>query len=130
MTTNSQSKVPLLNGQSSYSMNNPTVNVSDFTTFPGPRYKKLGSYSGEEFRDNILIPRIRKYGRDLVVNLDGVMGYGSSFLEETFGGAIRAGIDPDVVLNVAENVICNDEPELKTEIISYVKDQMEKLQSE
>lgn len=73
-----------------------TIKVLDFTEYPGPRYKRLGEGSGEEFRDHIFIPAMKEHG-SLVVDLDGTRGFGSSFLEEAFGGAVRLGIkmDPD-----------------------------------
>ena len=69
------------------------INVAkEFTETPGARYKTQGAYSGEEFRDNILYPKFIesiKNNEKLVVNLDGGYGYGSSFLEEAFGGLVR-----------------------------------------
>ena len=69
------------------------INVAkDFTETPGARYKTQGAFSGEEFRDNILYPKFIdsiKNNDKLTVNLDGGYGYGSSFLEEAFGGLVR-----------------------------------------
>lgn len=66
--------------------------VKEYTDKPGARYESQGSNSGEKFRDTILYPKfleaIAKNER-LIVNLDGGYGYGSSFLEETFGGLVR-----------------------------------------
>ena len=65
------------------------VNVAkQFTKLPGLRYKHLGRYSGEEFRQRFLIEPLRQ-GKTVIVELDGVRGYGSSFLEEAFGGTVR-----------------------------------------
>lgn len=66
--------------------------VKEFTDTPGARYKTQGSYSGEEFRDTILYPKFKeslKNNESLTVILDGGYGYGSSFLEESFGGLVR-----------------------------------------
>ena len=66
--------------------------VKDFTDTPGARYKSQGSFSGEEFRDDTLYPKFiesLKENKVLTVNLDGGYGYGSSFLEESFGGLVR-----------------------------------------
>ena len=69
------------------------INVAkDFTETPGARYKTQGAFSGEEFRDNILYPKFIESinnGEKLIVDLDGGYGYGSSFLEEAFGGLVR-----------------------------------------
>lgn len=66
--------------------------VKEYTDKPGARYENQGSNSGEKFRDTILYPKFLKSiekGETLTVNLDGGYGYGSSFLEETFGGLVR-----------------------------------------
>ena len=71
---------------------NINILVKDFTDTPGARYKSQGSFSGEEFRDDILYPKFiesLKENKVLTVNLDGGYGYGSSFLEESFGGLVR-----------------------------------------
>lgn len=60
-----------------------------FTRFPGPRYDKQGPHSGEEFRENVLIPMLTASEEDIVLELDGTNGYGSSFLDESFGGLMR-----------------------------------------
>ncbi len=72
------------------------VNVAkQFTKLPGARYKHLGPFSGEEFRERFLLEPLRQ-GKTVIVELDGVRGYGSSFLEEAFGGTVRAlGLDVD-----------------------------------
>ena len=39
-----------------------TINIAnDFSVFPGGRYRSDGEFSGEEFRDNILITALQKY---------------------------------------------------------------------
>ncbi len=91
-----------------------TIYIKDFSKFPGPRFSELGDFSGEDFRDNHLIPALEK--DDVEVNLDGVFGYGSSFLEEAFGGLVRKKVDTRRVLNLKENLVCNDKS-----IISEVK---------
>ncbi|HCZ9539444.1 STAS-like domain-containing protein [Vibrio parahaemolyticus] len=96
--------------------------VKDFTKFPGARYRNLGPSSGEEYRDDILLPAIHTHGSDLVVDLDGVFGYGSSFLEEIFGGCIRKGVSPDVMNSIVDNIISKDDEDLVDEIREYVKD--------
>ena len=65
------------------------INIStEFTKYPGPRFERLGSFSGEKFRDEVLVPALQEHD-EVVVHLDGTMGYGSSFLEEAFGGTVR-----------------------------------------
>lgn len=66
--------------------------AKDYSRYPGPRYAEDGPFSGEEFRDKLLVPALKKAeqeGEKIVVNLDGARGYTASFLEEAFGGLIR-----------------------------------------
>ena len=70
-------------------MNEKTIKIaSDFSKFPGGRYRSDGSYSGEAFREDILLPAISS-NEVVQIILDDVKGYGSSFLEEAFGGLVR-----------------------------------------
>jgi hypothetical protein len=59
--------------------------AENFTPYPGPRFKDIGDFSGEEFRDNIL----EKYFQSnltIILNVDGVLlSFGPSFLSEAFG---------------------------------------------
>lgn len=67
---------------------NKTISVAnDFSVYPAGRTPKDGEYNGECFRK--LIKRHINEGTHLTVKLDGTRGYGSSFLEEAFGGLIR-----------------------------------------
>ena len=68
--------------------------ASEFSVYPGGRTPDDGPYSGEEFRDNFLIPYL-KDGKHVCVSLDGTRGYGSSFLEEAFGGLVRRGFSQE-----------------------------------
>ncbi|AYP29020.1 hypothetical protein AS1_40 [Marinobacter phage AS1] len=98
-----------------------TIRVKDFTEFPGPRYAKLGPYSGEEFRQKVLEPAIKEAGTDLEIDLDGTFGYGSSFLEEAFGGLVRLRVITDAQAKVISQHIKSDEdPSLAEEVKSYL----------
>ena len=60
--------------------------VEEFTDSPGGRFRKQGDYSGQQFREEMLIPALDDEQTDLVVvNLDGALGLPSSFLDEAFG---------------------------------------------
>ena len=59
-----------------------------FSDVPAGRYKTDGPNSGERFRNDFLVPALHA-GNKVEVILDGSEGYGSSFLEEAFGGLIR-----------------------------------------
>lgn len=68
------------------------VKTADFSTDPGPRYISQGPDSGEKFRIEVLEPAFQRaidQETSLHVDLDGVRGYGTSFLEEAFGGLVR-----------------------------------------
>lgn len=71
-------------------MNKVMISIAKhYTDTPGGRNRSDGPYSGERFREDILAPALRQGEVD--VDLDGVLGFGSSFLEEAFGGLIRDG---------------------------------------
>lgn len=66
-----------------------TVNIArDFSKNPAGRFRTDGPYSGQEFRERFLLPAL-KSDSEVEVELDGVLGLGSSFLEEAFGGLVR-----------------------------------------
>lgn len=60
----------------------------DFSRSPSGRYLSDGPNSGERFRDDFLYPSLME--GDVVVELDGVLTLGSSFLDEAFGGLVRS----------------------------------------
>ena len=62
--------------------------VENFSRTPAGRYLTDGPRSGEAFRRDHLVPALQRSDQ-VVVYLDGVEGYGSSFLEEAFGGLVR-----------------------------------------
>ncbi len=101
----------------------------DFSRTPGPRYIKEGEFSGELFRTEILFPAFKrafKENRKVLVNLDGTAGYGTSFLEEVFGGLIREDkLHFDPIVQHLE-LISNEEEYLKADIIHYLTDAEEK----
>ena len=70
----------------------------DFTTTPIGRYREDGNLSGEVFREDYLIPALNDTTfSKVVVDLAGAEGYGSSFLEEVFGGLIRKGFSKETL---------------------------------
>lgn len=60
---------------------------SDFSRFPAGRFYEDGPFSGQRFREELLVPALMK--GHVEVEFDGALGYGSSFLEEAFGGLLR-----------------------------------------
>lgn len=64
------------------------VIATDFTTTPGARYRKDGDFSGEQFLEEILLVKFDKAVSGnyiLLIDLDKVWGYPSSFVSGSFG---------------------------------------------
>ena len=97
---------------------------SDFSKAPGPRYAAEGKHSGQEFREQILYPKVLdalKSGVTLTIELDGTFGYGTSFLEEAFGGLIRENNLALGDLSSRLEFVSMEEPDLITEIMAYMQ---------
>ena len=100
--------------------------AKEFTEFPGPRYKRQGDGSGQEFLEKFLVPAFneaKKANKRVIIKLDGVRyGYPTSFLEEAFGGLARKfrkfGIEEVQKILDFESVT---EPMLVTEIRHYIE---------
>ena len=70
-------------------MNKVTISIADnFSAYPAGRYPEDGEYNGTTFRKAVLIPALMDDAR-VEVTFDDVAGFGSSFLDEAFGGLIR-----------------------------------------
>ena len=66
-----------------------TITIAeDFSKFPAGRFREDGKWSGAAFRDDLLVAALQDAEKVEVV-FDGVAGFGSSFLEEAFGGLVR-----------------------------------------
>lgn len=60
-----------------------------FTQYPYGVKRSDGPFSGEVFREDILLPTLDQLNIKVVVNLDGTYGYSSSWLKEAFGPLTR-----------------------------------------
>lgn len=90
-----------------------------FTSYPVGRTRSDGRYSGEAFRDDHLVPALKAGA--VTVLMDGAKGYGSSFLEEAFGGLVyRRGFEPGQLRE--RLVIRTKHSLLSAEIWSYIKE--------
>lgn len=84
--------------------------------YQGPRFKDLGPNSGEAFREEILIPFLKELD---IAHPSGVVDFGNtkvfspSFLEESFGGAIRKGFGKEIESLKFENIPVEWENALK-----------------
>lgn len=95
------------------------INIAkDFTRYPGGRFYSDGPYSGEEFRTELLLP-VLESGDECLIVFDGARGYGSSFLEEAFGGLVRAGYKASLILSKF-NFKSESDPSLIDEIKDYL----------
>ena len=83
--------------------------AEDFSPFPAGRTDADGPYNGTKFREKFLFPALQE-GKHVIVIFDGVEGWGSSFLEEAFGGLLRRGIGKAILDTNLE--IVADEPGL------------------
>nr|VFJ90739.1 MAG: protein of unknown function (DUF4325) [Candidatus Kentron sp. LFY] len=93
--------------------------AKDFSRYPAGRVVTDGPYSGQGFREGFLVPAMEA-GEKFTIDLDGTRGYGSSFLEEAFGGLVRAGYSSKTILSLL-TFQTNDES-LIIEIREYIKD--------
>jgi hypothetical protein len=102
------------------------LRVTQYTRTPGGRYPSDGPFPGSVFLSDYLEPAFLQAvnsGCSLIVDLDGVASYASSFLDEAFGGlASRYGS-----ARVKETVRIRsvDEPYLEEDIWIYVDEASE-----
>lgn len=103
------------------------ISVSkDFSRTPGGRYREDGPFSGVEFREDFVEPSLKQAileRHKLAIDLDGVSGYATSFLEETFGGLVRSLKQP-----VRQHLeIITKLPLRMREVEEYIRDEENKL---
>ena len=79
----------------------------DFSPIPTGRTRADGPFCGECFRDDYLMPALAD-NDCVIVDLAGVEGLGSSFLEEVFGGLVRNGRYSPLELQSKLKVITTD----------------------
>lgn len=97
-----------------------------FSPWAGGRYPSDSEYSGERFRNEYLIPNLVDSSvTKVIVSLIGTIGLGSSFKEELFGGAVRAGITKDILKTKLQ--IESKYPTDEIEIWKYIEDAHKEL---
>jgi hypothetical protein len=106
-------------------MDRITIKICDFSKTPGSRYRDEGkkAHSGQEFREDILEPKFREAMErqsKILVDLDGTIGYGTSWLEEVFGGLART-FGYQKVLDMID-FKSEEEDYLIEDIKEYIKD--------
>ena len=98
--------------------------ATQFSRTPSARIESEGKYPGVKLRE-IIAPMIREcIGKceDFIVDLDGTAGYGTSFLEEVFGGLIRVEHIDYSSLKRYLKFKSDEEEELVDECWSYIED--------
>jgi ERCC4-type nuclease len=98
------------------------MNISiakEFSDVPSGRYYADGEWTGEKFRTEYLAPKLKKADRQhpVIVNINDTEGYGSSFLEEAFGGLVRKENFSQDELNKILKIEANDTYRIYKEII-------------
>jgi len=105
----------------------------EFAAAPGARYRTESKHSGEEFRQDLLVKRIRdaiSAREKLVIILDGTAGYGVGFLEESFGGLIREEGFTRADLEPVLEFVSEEEPQLIDEIKRYMFEAVSRISSQ
>ncbi len=91
------------------------INIArDFSKFPGQ-----GFNTAARFRDDILVPALQRYAY-VTVELDGTMGFSSSFLKEVFGGLITHHDFTAEQLERQLNIVSKTDYSLAIETWSYI----------
>lgn len=94
--------------------------AEQFSPRPYGRYPEHGPDNGTRFRTDFLEPALRA-GQSILIDLDGARGLGPSFLEEAFGGLVRAGFTPDRLRSLI-SIKSDNDPSYIAEIWAYVED--------
>jgi len=81
--------------------------ATEFTDTPVGRFPEDGPHSGQRFREEFLRPLLNDE-TEVTVDIDGLEGCGSSFLEEAFGGLVRKGYFTAAQLKKKLHVLSKD----------------------
>lgn len=97
------------------------INVAtQFSKFPAGRFPQDGDFNGQRFRQAFLEPHFRSGIKGtLEIDFTGVYGWGSSFLEEAFGGLVRTLGIPGAQVWEQIKIVSADES-LEPEVQEYV----------
>jgi len=103
-------------------MSEQRIEVSkQFSRFPAGRYYSDGPFSGQRFREEILVPALRaEADGKIYVILDGLMGYGSSFLEEAFGGLVRVHGFTAKELEKRIEIVCESDKSIIADVREHI----------
>lgn len=96
--------------------------ASEFSPITGGRTSAEGDFSGELFRDEVLVPKYREYldkGECLKIVFDNCYGIGVAFLEEAFGGLVGKCRYTNVLEQI--DLIANDDETILVNVPKYIK---------
>ena len=96
-----------------------TINIArDFSKFPAGRVAADGPDNAQRFRQEMLLPFLNLPIK-IFIEVDGTLGYASSFIEEAFSGlAKEAGITQNDLVNKIKIVASN--PILASNFYHYI----------
>jgi STAS-like domain of unknown function (DUF4325) len=95
--------------------------AEDFSLVPLGRFPADSDACGQNFREKFLLPALNDT-ESIAVDLDRTEGYGSSFLEEAFGGLVRKHQFEATDLLKRFSFTSLDDPTLTDEIVGYIND--------
>lgn len=103
---------------------NTIIIATDFSMYPAGRTREDGDRSGELFRDEFLVPLLKKHGC-VILDLDGTIGYASNWLHEVFSGLDKkTGISaPELVKQIG--LVSTEDTSLIAEIREYLLETLE-----
>jgi hypothetical protein len=99
--------------------------ADDFSVNPGARYREDGENSGEEFYEDILLPKLKvlwnNSNEKILIDFDGVSGYASSFISEVFTRLVKDFKDKE---KIQDKIIIKteDTPWLKDSILQIINE--------
>lgn len=98
--------------------------AKEFSDCPGGRYRRYGPYSGEAFREDILVPALEENDK-VVLEMNGVIGFPASFLDEAFG-ILAEKVGPEA-MNRKLEILLTDNRVARAEIDDCVQKHVEEL---
>ncbi len=105
------------------------INIAiDYSPSTGGRTEDEGPFSGEVFRETVLLPKyVLCLENDdvLEVDFDGCYGIGTSFLEEAFGGLVREHGYRGVWQRI--KLVATEDLTIQQNVRKYIKEAEEKL---
>ena len=94
--------------------------AKEYSKYPGGRFKKLGEFSGEDFRDEVLRDIFESDDKSIEIDATGVItSFTPSFLDECFGELAKEyGIEK---FNQKVKLFSSDNPGLSEKMMYYVE---------